>query len=62
MKGTVLKTSYQAIDRTIEASDKEELREKINRIIDEIPPFFQSNKIVLKGIIALSREATELAD
>lgn len=62
MKGTVLKTSYQAIDRTIEASDKEELREKINRIIDEIPPFFQSNKIVLKGIITLSREATELAD
>lgn len=62
MKGTVLKTSYQAIDRTIEASDKEELREKINRIIDEIPPFFQSNKFVLRGIITLSREATELAD
>lgn len=59
MKKTVLKTSYQAIDRTIEASCKEELREKINRIIDEIPPFFQSNQIVLKGIVTLSKTATE---
>lgn len=62
MKKTEVATTYQAFNHKIEASSKEDLKNKINRIIDALDPFYTSNRISFTGVVTLSKKATEVKD
>lgn len=62
MKNTRITTAYQSFNHKIKASCKEDLKEEVNRIIDEIPPFLESNTITFSGIVTISKKANEVGD